>query len=63
MNLVRRPLTDLNLLRALVRFPLVTLKTVAMIHWHAFHLWRKGATFHSHRSSRAVERDLLPERH
>jgi len=61
VNLVRRPLSDRNLLRALVRFPLVTLKTVVMIHWHAFHLWRKGATFHSHRAHRAGERDLVPE--
>ena len=51
VDLVRRPLTDLALLRALVRFPLVTLKTIAMIHWHALHLWRKGATFHSHGSA------------
>ena len=49
--LTRRPLTDAALLRALVRFPLVTLKTVAMIHWHALRLWRKGAPFHSHGSA------------
>jgi DUF1365 family protein len=44
----RRPLTDLALLRMLVRYPLVTLKTIGMIHWHAFRLWRRGAKFHSH---------------
>ena len=43
------------MLWALVRFPLVTLRTIALIHWHALHLWRKGATFHSHGSA-AVER-------
>jgi uncharacterized protein len=52
--LKRRPLTDRNLLRALVRFPFVTIKTIVMIHWHAIHLWRKGATFHSHGSERAA---------
>jgi DUF1365 family protein len=46
--LTRLPLTDLALLRTLVRFPLVTLKTIVLIHWHALRLWRKGATFHSH---------------
>lgn len=46
--LTRRPLTDAAMLRALVRFPLVTLKTIVMIHWHALRLWRRGATFHSH---------------
>ncbi len=44
----RRPLDDLTLLRMLVRYPLVTLKTIGMIHWHAFKLWRRGARFHSH---------------
>lgn len=44
----RRPLTDMALLRMLVRYPLVTLETIGMIHWHAFRLWRRGAKFHSH---------------
>ncbi len=44
----RRPLDDLTLLRMLLRYPLVTLKTIGMIHWHAFKLWRRGARFHSH---------------
>jgi DUF1365 family protein len=49
----RRPLTDLALLRMLVRYPLVTLKTIGMIHWHAFRLWRRGAKFHSHGAAAA----------
>lgn len=48
LALARRPLTDRALLWALVRFPFVTLKTIGMIHWHALHLWRRGATFHPH---------------
>jgi DUF1365 family protein len=44
----RRPLYDRALLRMLVRYPLVTLKTIGMIHWHALRLWRRGARFHSH---------------
>ncbi|HSM39033.1 MAG TPA: DUF1365 domain-containing protein [Candidatus Limnocylindrales bacterium] len=48
MALKRTPLTDTSLLRMLVRYPMVTLKTIAMIHVHAFFLWRKGAKFHSH---------------
>jgi len=38
----RRPLTDAQLLRAFVTIPLVTLKTVAGIHWEALRLWLKG---------------------
>ena len=48
LDLERRPLTDRTILRMLVRHPLVTLKTIALIHWHAFHLWRRGLPFHRH---------------
>ena len=49
LDLVRRPLTDRTLLRMLVRHPLVTRKTIGMIHWHALRLWLRGARFHRHR--------------
>ncbi|WP_143181898.1 DUF1365 domain-containing protein [Thalassospira sp. TSL5-1] len=42
----RTSMTDRNLLSAFVRYPLMTLKVVAGIHWEAVHLWRKGFTFH-----------------
>lgn len=48
LDLRRRRLTDRNLLRMLVRHPLVTHKTMAMIHWHALRLWRRGVRFHRH---------------
>jgi DUF1365 family protein len=48
LALTRLPLTDTNLLRMLVRYPLVTVKTIGMIHWHALRLWRRGAKFHGH---------------
>jgi DUF1365 family protein len=38
----RRPLTDANLLRILLGFPLLTLKVIAAIHWEALRLWLKG---------------------
>ena len=46
--LARRPLTDWALLRLLVRHPLVTQRTMGLIHWHAFRLWLRGARFHRH---------------
>ena len=39
-------LAPARLLSALFRFPLMTLGVMARIHWHALHLWRKGAVFH-----------------
>lgn len=38
----RRPLTDGGLLRLFFTIPLVTMKTVAGIHWEALKLWLKG---------------------
>jgi DUF1365 family protein len=49
LDLVRRPLTDRSLLRMLLRHPLITHKTIGMIHWHALRLWLRGARFHRHR--------------
>ena len=39
----RVPLTDANLMAAFFRYPLMTVKVVAAIHWEALRLWRKGA--------------------
>jgi DUF1365 family protein len=41
----RVPLTTGNLTRAFLRYPLVTLKVIAGIHWEALKLWRKGAPY------------------
>jgi len=38
----RVPLTQGALLTAFVRYPLLTLKVIAGIHWEAFRLWGKG---------------------
>jgi hypothetical protein len=46
--LERRRLTNRSVLRMLVLHPLVTQKTIALIHWHALRLWRRGVTFHRH---------------
>lgn len=38
----RRPLTDRALAAAIALHPLMTLKVIAAIHWHALRLWLKG---------------------
>ena len=47
----RVPLTDRSLLRMLVRYPLLTQRTIALIHWHALRLWLRGAPFFRHGTS------------
>lgn len=44
----RRPLSDRALLRLLLRYPLMTHRTIGLIHWHALRLWLKGAPFFRH---------------
>lgn len=51
LDLSRRPLSDRSLATMLIRYPLVTLKTIGMIHVHAFRLWRLGLPFHRHREA------------
>ncbi len=43
----RRMLRDRTLALAFFRYPLMTLKVFAAIHFEALRLWRKGATFYS----------------
>lgn len=52
--LERRALTNRSMLRAFLRHPLVTHKTIALIHWHALRLWRKGVPFNRHGSAVAA---------
>jgi DUF1365 family protein len=44
-------LGDRAVVRMLVRYPFLTLKTIGAIHWHALRLWLKGARFHRHQAS------------
>jgi DUF1365 family protein len=46
--LARRVLSDRSLVRMLVRHPLMTHRTMALIHVHAFRLWRLGIRFQRH---------------
>lgn len=41
-NARRKPFSDSMLALALFRFPLMTVKVMAAIHWEAFRLWWKG---------------------
>jgi hypothetical protein len=43
---VRAPLTSRKLLWFTLKYPLVTLKVIFLIHWHALLLWLKGVPFH-----------------
>ncbi len=46
--LTRKVLSDRSLLRMLLRHPLMTHRTMALIHVHALRLWRLGIRFQRH---------------
>lgn len=48
MKLNRLPLTPSTLTRAMLRYPIMTLKVILAIQWQALKLWRKGAQFYPH---------------
>ena len=52
MALERRPISSRSLASVLVRFPLMTLKVIAGIHWEALRLWVKRVPFHEHPAKR-----------
>jgi len=47
------PFTGGTLMRMLARFPLLTLKVMAAIHWEALRLWAKGLPVYPHRKAAA----------
>jgi len=51
----KMPMTNRNLVRLLARYPLVTHKTLALIHWHALRLWIKRVPLLSHVPRAAAE--------
>ncbi|MBB4955091.1 DUF1365 family protein [Agrobacterium vitis] len=44
----RQTLNDAALLKALMTYPLMTLKVMGAIHWEALKLWLKGVPLHRH---------------
>ncbi|MEO6103066.1 MAG: DUF1365 domain-containing protein [Pseudoxanthomonas sp.] len=52
--LERRPINAWNLSSVLLRFPFMTLRVVAAIHWQALRLWLRGNPVHDHPQNRSV---------
>ncbi len=55
----RRALTNRNLAWFTLKYPLLTLKVMFLIHWHAFRLWAKGVPFFRKAADPELQRDVL----
>lgn len=53
-----RPLTDARLAWFTLKYPLITLRVVALIHWHALRLWLKRVPWFAKAARAADQRDL-----
>jgi uncharacterized protein len=54
-----RPLNDRTLLWFFIKYPLLTLKVITGIHWHAFHLYLKKIPWFRKAARPADQRDLF----
>ncbi len=48
LQMKAQPFTSSSLLKQLVKTPIMAVKVVAGIYWHAFKLWRKGVPIYDH---------------
>jgi DUF1365 family protein len=54
----RQPLTDARLAWFTLKYPLLTLRIIGLIHWHAFRLWLKNVPWFAKAARGADQRDL-----
>ncbi len=47
LTLRREAISRTSVVRLLLRYPFLTARVMGSIHWQAFRLWRKGASYHS----------------
>ncbi len=55
----RVPLTTARLVWFTLKYPLITLKVIFFIHWHAFRLWLKRLPFFRKAANPELQRDVL----
>ncbi len=59
----RRALNDAALLACAVKYPLLTLQVILLIHWHALLLWIKRVPWFSKSANRELQQDVLRPHH
>lgn len=59
----RRNLTDSALLVCAIKYPLLTLRVIFLIHWHALRLWMKGLTVYRKAAHPELQRGVHNPHH
>jgi DUF1365 family protein len=59
----RQPLTNAKLFRYALRFPFLTLRILALIHYQALRLYRKGVPFYRKNSHQHLQREVFHAHH
>jgi len=54
----KKPLSNANLVWYALRFPLITLRIIGLIHWNALRLWLKKVHFHKKASNPELQKDV-----
>lgn len=55
----RVPLTSARLWWFTLKYPLITLKVIALIHWHALRLWLRRLPWHRKTANPQLQRDIF----
>jgi DUF1365 family protein len=55
----RVPLTTAKLMWFTLKYPFITLKVIALIHWHAFRLWLRRLPWHRKAANPSLQRDVF----
>ncbi len=58
-----KPLTDVRLIWFTLKYPLLTLRVIFLIHWHAFRLWIKRIPFHRKAANAHLQREVYRPHH
>ncbi|MBC7695786.1 MAG: DUF1365 domain-containing protein [Burkholderiales bacterium] len=55
----QKPLTNLNLVLYSIRFPLITLKIIILIHWNALLLWMKKINYYKKSEHQNLQKNVF----